>query len=84
MFCHVRLRAYLMYCPPRCGMSDIVPLTRYGDRFRLERRLMNRVLSPSAIEQWQPVMTKEVHRLLKQLLDEPEEYVAHIKRYAYP
>lgn len=66
----------------RCGMGDIVPLTRYGDRFRLERRLMNRVLGPSAIEQWQPVIKREIGRLLKQILDVPEEYETHIERYA--
>jgi hypothetical protein len=42
---------------------------------------MNQVLSPTAIEKWQPIVIKEVHWLLKQVLEDPEEYVSHIRRY---
>jgi cytochrome P450 len=66
----------------RCALGDLVPLTKYGDRFKTERRLMNQVLSPTAIEKWQPIVMKEVHSLLKQVLDDPEEYLAHVRRCA--
>lgn len=41
---------------------------------------MNQVLSPAAVEKWQPVVLREVYSLLQQLLDSPEEYAAHIRR----
>jgi hypothetical protein len=64
-------------------MGDLAPLTKYGDRLNTERRLMNQVLSRPAIEKWHPVVMKEVHSLLKQVLDNPEEYLLHLRRYAH-
>lgn len=66
----------------RCNMGELVPLTRYGPRFKLERKLMNQVLSTSAINNWQPAVMKETLILLQQMLETPDEYVAHIRRCA--
>lgn len=64
----------------RAGFGDIVPLTRYGEKFKLERRLMNQALGFSVLEKWQPFVAKEAHLLLSSLMAEPQSYLAHFKR----
>ncbi|EED77735.1 predicted protein [Postia placenta Mad-698-R] len=66
----------------RCGMGDLVPLTRYGGRLRYERRLMQNALGPSAVEKWQRIVMKESYMLLQELSVSPEAYLSHIKRMA--
>ncbi len=66
----------------RAGFGDIVPLTRYGDKFKLERKLMNQALGFSALEKWQPFVAKEAHYLLSSLMTEPQSYLVHFKRSA--
>ncbi|PIL24969.1 cytochrome P450 [Ganoderma sinense ZZ0214-1] len=75
-------RAHLVLACEMAGFGDIVPLTRYGEKFKLERRLMNQALGFSVLEKWQPFVAKEAHLLLSSLLSEPQSYLAHFKRYA--
>lgn len=62
-------------------MKNLVPLTRYGPRFQSQRRLMHSVLSTSAIDGWQPAVVQETGILLRQILEHPEGYAAHINRH---
>ncbi|KAM5533854.1 hypothetical protein V8D89_012517 [Ganoderma adspersum] len=75
-------RAHLVLACDMAGFGDIVPLTRYGEKFKLERRLMNQALGFSVLEKWQPFVAKEAHLLLSSLMAEPQSYLAHFKRYA--
>ncbi|OBZ73772.1 O-methylsterigmatocystin oxidoreductase [Grifola frondosa] len=65
-----------------CEMGNLIPLSRYGERFKLEQRLMSQALSPTAIGKWQPLVMKETYLLLKHILDFPKEYVPHLRRMA--
>ena len=62
-------------------MGDLVPLTKYGERFKLERKLMNQALGLSAVEKWQPIVAKETHLLLSHLVQSPEGYLDSFKRW---
>uniref|UniRef100_P9WEI5 Cytochrome P450 monooxygenase claT n=1 Tax=Ampulloclitocybe clavipes TaxID=56467 RepID=CLAT_AMPCV len=65
-----------------CDMGGLVPLTGYGDRFKLERRLMNQALSARAVEKWEPLVAEETNMMLKRILDAPERFIPHLRRMA--
>lgn len=61
-------------------MDGLVPLTRSGDRLKLDRRLMTTALSPSAVQFWRPTVVEEVAALLKGMLNAPDDFVLHFRR----
>lgn len=61
-------------------MGELVPVTAYGDRFKLERKLMNQALSTRAVEKWEPLVVAETHWMLKRVLTDPEQFVPHLRR----
>ncbi|TBU30647.1 cytochrome P450 [Dichomitus squalens] len=65
-------RAHFVMACELAGFGNIVPLTKYGDKFKLERKLMNQALGFSALEKWQPAVARETHLLLSNLLEEPQ------------
>ncbi|OSD03114.1 cytochrome P450 [Trametes coccinea BRFM310] len=65
-----------------CELHDLVPLTKYNEKFKFERRLMNQALGFSAVEKWQPLVTAETHLLLLHLLRSPDTFVQDFRRYA--
>ncbi|CDO68357.1 hypothetical protein BN946_scf184815.g4 [Trametes cinnabarina] len=75
-------RAHLTFGGEMCGFDDLVPLTKYGERFKLERKLMNQALGLSAVEKWQPLVERETHLLLQHLTKSPEAFAHHSKRFA--
>ncbi|KAF2461513.1 cytochrome P450 [Lineolata rhizophorae] len=54
----------------------------YGDRWRLHRRLMHTVVGSQAVRSWRDIQSAESKIMIRDLLDEPEDYVFHIERYA--
>ncbi|KAI0731161.1 cytochrome P450 [Earliella scabrosa] len=75
-------RPHLTMACDLSAMGDLVPLTKYGERFKLERKLMNQALGLSAVEKWQPIVAKETHLLLSHLVQNPEGYLDSFKRFA--
>ncbi|KIP03841.1 hypothetical protein PHLGIDRAFT_25923 [Phlebiopsis gigantea 11061_1 CR5-6] len=75
-------RPHLTMAGEMCGMKNLVPLTRYGPRFRQERKLMSSVLSNSAVGVWKPAIMKENAILLRSMLETPADYSLHIRRMA--
>ncbi|KAH9894123.1 cytochrome P450 [Cubamyces lactineus] len=71
-----------------CGCDNMahdprqVAFTRYGDKSRRQRRLMQKALGPSAIPRYHSLLQIETQALLKRLLDDPANYEGHIRRYA--
>lgn len=65
-----------------CGCENMVAFTRYGDKSRRQRRLMQQALGTAAIRTYEPLLEIETASLLKRLLAEPEDYVANLQRYA--
>ncbi|KAJ3554822.1 hypothetical protein NM688_g2905 [Phlebia brevispora] len=64
------------------GMDRLIPLRRFGEDHKLERKLMNQALSATAVTKWRPTVTRGVYNLLLALLDEPSDFVAHFRSMA--
>ncbi|OJT04437.1 O-methylsterigmatocystin oxidoreductase [Trametes pubescens] len=65
-----------------CGCDNMVAFTRYGDKSRRQRRLMQKALGPGAIPTYHPLLEIETHALLRRLLDDSGNYDSQIRRYA--
>ncbi|EJF63642.1 cytochrome P450 [Dichomitus squalens LYAD-421 SS1] len=72
----------LVMCNELCGCENITAFTGYSDKFRRQRRLMTKVLGPSAIPSYYPLLELETQVLLRRILETPKGYSAHIRRYA--
>jgi hypothetical protein len=60
----------------------MVAFTRYGDQMRRQRKLMQGALGATNIPKYHPLLEIETGHLLRRLLEGPEDYVSHIRRYA--
>ncbi|CCM02682.1 uncharacterized protein FIBRA_04788 [Fibroporia radiculosa] len=65
-----------------CGCENMVAFTRYGDKARRQRRLMQQALSANSVRRYEPLMAVQTQELLRNILLNPEEYIASIRRYA--
>ncbi|EIW62160.1 cytochrome P450 [Trametes versicolor FP-101664 SS1] len=65
-----------------CGCDNMVAFTRYGEKSRRQRRLMQKALGPGAIPAYHPLLEIETQALLRRLLDDSGNYESHIRRYA--
>ncbi|EMD36507.1 hypothetical protein CERSUDRAFT_115561 [Gelatoporia subvermispora B] len=65
-----------------CGCENMVAFTRYGDQSRRQRRLMTQALGAHSIQTYKPLLVIETHELLKRVVQEPEDYVGNLRRYA--
>ncbi|GBE84279.1 Multifunctional cytochrome P450 monooxygenase af510 [Sparassis crispa] len=72
----------LVMCGELCGCENMVAFTRYGDKSRRQRRLMQQALGVSAVRTYQPLLEIETAALLKRLLADPQDYVGNVRRYA--
>lgn len=57
-----------------------VAFTRYGEKSRRQRRLMQKALGPGAIPAYHPLLEIETQALLRRLLDDSGNYESHIRR----
>ncbi|EIN11184.1 cytochrome P450 [Punctularia strigosozonata HHB-11173 SS5] len=73
-------RPYLPLAGGIIGLDKLVPNTPFGERFRLERKLMGTVLNIRAVNKWEHIISKETHLLLQQLLETPDQFSEHIRR----
>jgi len=60
----------------------MVAFTRYGDQMRRQRKLMQRALGSTTISKYHPLLEMETLWFLKRLLEDPEDYISPIRRYA--
>ena len=58
----------------------MVAFTRYGDKSRRQRKLMNSALSASAVRTYRPLLEIESLSLLKRILADPKDYLGYIRR----
>ena len=56
-----------------------VPFTKYGDRWRQGRKVLDRGLRPGAAAAYRPMEEERVRVLLTRLLASPKEFQAHIQ-----
>ena len=64
-------------------LQNMVAFTRYGDKSRRQRRLMNSALGASAVHTYRPLLEIESLSLLKRILQDPEQYPRYIRRSAF-
>ena len=60
----------------------MVAFTRYGDKSRRQRRLMNSALGVNAVKAYRPLLANESLSLMKRILADPQDYLGYIRRYA--
>ena len=60
----------------------MVAFTRYGDKSRRQRKLMNSALGVNAVKTYRPLLEIESLSLLKRILQDPQNYLKCLRRYA--
>lgn len=53
----------------------------YGEKFKLHRRYLQQYFGKQNLSKYYDIEVKEVYKLLNDILDSPDDYAAHIKRY---
>jgi cytochrome P450 len=51
----------------------------YSDRWRLHRRLFHQAFRPEAALDYYPVQLQKARELILNLLETPEDYIAHVQ-----
>ncbi len=62
------------------GQNSVV-FQKYGQRLRDVRRIINTWIGKNVVESTYPALTLFNRRLLRSLLDSPEDFHAHVKLY---
>jgi len=55
-------------------------LLPYGQLWRRHRRAFHEHFHPNAVKKYEPVQTREVHALIKRLLESPKNFRHHIRQ----
>ncbi|KAF8169161.1 cytochrome P450 [Mycena galopus ATCC 62051] len=64
------------------GWDFDIATMRYGDEWRIHRRLFNQALNFNAARKYRPHEVTATHGLLGRLLTEPEAFLAHFRQMA--
>ncbi|KAJ7136875.1 cytochrome P450 [Mycena epipterygia] len=75
-------RPYLVMTSELIGASSLVPFEGYNDVFRRQKKLMQHTLGPRSIPAYHPMMRVETVSFIRDLVQAPNEYMDHIRRYA--
>lgn len=66
------------------GFKNVLSLSQYGDRVRKERKLFHQLFgSQTAIAQFVPLLTSEIHKMLHNILVTPEDALGQIARFGF-
>ena len=52
----------------------------YDDRYKKHRAFIHRFMQPSALSNYIPLQTKEVHAMLRNILDNPSDYDKYVAK----
>jgi hypothetical protein len=63
----------------RTGWQWLVPVAKYGEPYRLARKLFSRGLRSGAVAQYHPMQQSKARILLTRLLEHPQEWEAHFE-----
>ncbi|KDR69688.1 hypothetical protein GALMADRAFT_215050 [Galerina marginata CBS 339.88] len=82
-------RGSIYSCRPHVPMAgDVIgwnwalPLVPYGETFKRHRKYLQQYFSKPSLPKYYSIQRKEAHRLLNDLLEDPDNYRSHIERYA--
>ncbi|KIK64984.1 hypothetical protein GYMLUDRAFT_160389 [Collybiopsis luxurians FD-317 M1] len=64
------------------GWHNASTHVRYGPRFRKHRRFIHQTFNQQAVQTLRPVQEKELCYLVQNLIEKPEEFSQHIRRYS--
>ena len=64
----------------RQGWGYMPSLMPYGDRQKKSRQVMHHYFQPSSVGQYNPIILKEVHRMLLSVLKNPEDFTKYIRQ----
>ena len=59
-------------------------ITRYGHKWRVERRIIDQSLRPAIAVTYQPMQIVKAHAFLRQVLRCPENTLEYLKQYVEP
>lgn len=62
------------------GWSASLSFLPYGDRWRRQRRLMQRYFGAQAVQMFRPVQQARVRAFLRELLGDPDNFANSINR----
>ncbi|KAF8169134.1 cytochrome P450 [Mycena galopus ATCC 62051] len=62
------------------GWKFSLPSMDYGEKSKRQRKYLQSYFHKQRLPRYYPIQLKEVHRLLNDLVDDPENYRTHIKR----
>jgi len=65
-----------------CGCKEMVPFLSYHEKFKRRRRLMRQTLGAPSIPRYHNIIVTETRTLIQNILDDSDNYLAHIRRYA--
>ncbi|KAI0360720.1 cytochrome P450 [Trametes cingulata] len=71
----------MVMCTELCGCENITPFVRYGELLRRHRRLMHSAIGPANISAYHALMKRETCAFLKRLVESPDDYRSHIRRF---
>jgi hypothetical protein len=54
----------------------------YGDRWKAHRQLFHSEFNPSAVVRHQPAQLSGAYNFLVRLLNEPDDFISHLRQYA--
>jgi cytochrome P450 len=63
----------------RTGWQWLVSIARYGEPYRMARKILDRGLRPGAVAQYRPMQQSKARILLTRLLENPREWEAHFE-----
>ena len=63
------------------GLDWSLGLLPYSSQWRKQRKMFHQFFNSSAVEAYQPSQLSEVKRFLINLLDSPDRFMGHIRRY---
>ena len=65
------------------GWDTTIAFMHYGERFKRQRRLIEQTLTPRIVTNLYPLLLSATYTLLEDLLNSPEMFNEHFKKYLY-
>ncbi|KAF8970728.1 cytochrome P450 [Flammula alnicola] len=82
-------RSAIYSCRPHVPMAgDVIgwnwalPLVPYGETFRRHRKYLQQYFANNRLPDYYRIQRKEAHRMINDILDDPDNYKSHIERMA--
>jgi hypothetical protein len=66
------------------GWDWTIGLMHYGSRLQKHRMLLRQFLHRTAMKRHHGILALETHRLVASLIESPDKYLDHVRRYGFP